>query len=407
MNPAMWISKTGVQAQDAKLQAIANNLANVNTVGFKRDRVVFEDLFYQVEQQPGAQRADNTPVAVGRAARQRHPHGRHAKGVYHRQPANHRPRARRRHHRQRLPAGASARTAKRPTPAPASCRSMPTACWSTPSGLPLVPQITVPGQRHRASPSVKTAWSRPTMPGNTAATELGQLTLTSFINPTGLLALGENLFQETAASGAPTEGKPGRRRPGQAQARRAGRLERAGGRRDGRHDRRPAHLRNEHQGAVGGRQYAAIPGASGTLMQATRHAIAVLLAAVLLAGCASRPAAPVRRRSDRTSRRWRSAAVGRGGVAGGVFNADAGLSLTSDSRAFRVGDVVTVALQETTQASKKRRHQHSTRVRRSASAPPTCSARPSPRPASTCRPTATSPATPPAPSKMRCPARSP
>ena len=60
MNPAMWISKTGVQAQDAKLQAIANNLANVNTVGFKRDRVVFEDLFYQVEQQPGTQRADNT-----------------------------------------------------------------------------------------------------------------------------------------------------------------------------------------------------------------------------------------------------------------------------------------------------------------------------------------------------------
>lgn len=60
MNPAMWISKTGVQAQDAKLQAIANNLANVNTVGFKRDRVVFEDLHYQVDAQPGAQSADNT-----------------------------------------------------------------------------------------------------------------------------------------------------------------------------------------------------------------------------------------------------------------------------------------------------------------------------------------------------------
>ena len=39
MNPAMWISKTGVQAQDAKLQAIANNLANVNTDGFKGERV--------------------------------------------------------------------------------------------------------------------------------------------------------------------------------------------------------------------------------------------------------------------------------------------------------------------------------------------------------------------------------
>src|SRR4051812_45414840 len=65
MNPAMWISKTGVQAQDAKLQAIANNLANVNTVGFKRDRVVFEDLFYQVDQQPGTQRADNTLAPSG------------------------------------------------------------------------------------------------------------------------------------------------------------------------------------------------------------------------------------------------------------------------------------------------------------------------------------------------------
>ena len=63
MNPAMWISKTGVQAQDQKLQAIANNLANANTVGFKRDRVVFEDLFYTVERQPGAQVADNNTLA--------------------------------------------------------------------------------------------------------------------------------------------------------------------------------------------------------------------------------------------------------------------------------------------------------------------------------------------------------
>ncbi|MGQ3066099.1 MAG: flagellar hook-basal body complex protein, partial [Sphingopyxis sp.] len=65
MNPAMWVSKTGVQAQDAKLQAIANNLANVNTVGFKRDRVMFEDLFYQVERQPGAARDENTNAPTG------------------------------------------------------------------------------------------------------------------------------------------------------------------------------------------------------------------------------------------------------------------------------------------------------------------------------------------------------
>src|ERR1700709_1950655 len=63
MNPAMWISKTGVQAQDEKLQAIANNPANAQTVGFKKDRVVFEDLFYSVEQQPGTQRSDNNKLA--------------------------------------------------------------------------------------------------------------------------------------------------------------------------------------------------------------------------------------------------------------------------------------------------------------------------------------------------------
>ncbi|HET9643012.1 MAG TPA: flagellar hook-basal body complex protein, partial [Burkholderiaceae bacterium] len=65
MNPTMWISKTGVQAQDAKLQAIANNLANVNTVGFKRDRVMFEDLFYQVDRQPGAQLPDGSASPSG------------------------------------------------------------------------------------------------------------------------------------------------------------------------------------------------------------------------------------------------------------------------------------------------------------------------------------------------------
>ncbi|MGR5541498.1 flagellar hook-basal body complex protein, partial [Vibrio campbellii] len=54
MNAALWISKTGLAAQDAKMATISNNLANVNTVGYKRDRVAFEDLFYQIQRQPGA-----------------------------------------------------------------------------------------------------------------------------------------------------------------------------------------------------------------------------------------------------------------------------------------------------------------------------------------------------------------
>ena len=47
MNAALWISKTGLSAQDAEMSAIANNIANVNTTGFKRDRVMFADLFDQ------------------------------------------------------------------------------------------------------------------------------------------------------------------------------------------------------------------------------------------------------------------------------------------------------------------------------------------------------------------------
>ena len=66
---AMHVAKTGLTAQQYKMQVIANNLANVNTTGFKRDRANFESLFYQVVKNAGAQTADNaaltSPLAVG------------------------------------------------------------------------------------------------------------------------------------------------------------------------------------------------------------------------------------------------------------------------------------------------------------------------------------------------------
>src|SRR5471032_505815 len=208
MNPAMWISKTGVQAQDEKLQAIANNLANAQTVGFKKDRVVFEDLFYSVEQQPGTQRADNntlapTGVQLG--------NGTHMIGT-----------------QKVFTQGATQTTGntydveingngflqvRQPNGDPAYTRAGQlgldqNGILINAQGLPIVPQITVPANATALTigqNGVVTA----TIPGSTTGSELGQLTLTSFINPTGLLALGGNLFQETASSGAPTEGKPG------------------------------------------------------------------------------------------------------------------------------------------------------------------------------------------------------
>jgi len=207
MNPAMWISKTGVQAQDAKLQAIANNLANVNTVGFKRDRVVFEDLFYSVEQQPGAQMEDNRTanggVQLGNGTRiagtqkvfttgNLQTTGREldvaivGNGFL----------------RVELAGGENAFTRAGQLGVALDGR------LTNAQGLPLVPQITVPANA-TAITIGENGMVSAKVDGQAAPTELGQLTLTTFINPTGLLAMGDNLYQQTASSGEPADGNPG------------------------------------------------------------------------------------------------------------------------------------------------------------------------------------------------------
>ena len=207
MNPALWISKTGVQAQDAKLQAIANNLANVNTVGFKRDRVVFEDLFYTIEQQPGAQ-LDNNRNAIGGVQLG---NGTRMVGT------------------QKVFTTGSLQTTGRQLDVAitgdgflkvelangenAYTRSGQLSVsqdgrLTNAQGLPITPQIVIPanataitiGENGMVSAAVGTS---------ATSTELGQLTLSTFINPTGLLALGDNLYQQTTSSGEATDGNPG------------------------------------------------------------------------------------------------------------------------------------------------------------------------------------------------------
>ncbi|MDX1589899.1 MAG: flagellar basal-body rod protein FlgG [Oleiphilaceae bacterium] len=65
MHPALWVSKTGLSAQDKALSTISNNLANVNTTGFKRDRANFQDLLYQTERQPGGLTTQNSELPSG------------------------------------------------------------------------------------------------------------------------------------------------------------------------------------------------------------------------------------------------------------------------------------------------------------------------------------------------------
>jgi len=65
MDASLWVAKTGLDAQQTRMNVISNNLANVSTTGFKRDRAVFEDLLYQNVKQPGGQTTNNTLSPTG------------------------------------------------------------------------------------------------------------------------------------------------------------------------------------------------------------------------------------------------------------------------------------------------------------------------------------------------------
>ncbi len=207
MNAAMWTAKTGVQAQDAKLQAIANNLANVNTTGFKRDRVVFEDLFYQVERQPGAAQAEgmNTPVGVqlGNGVRVAGTQKVFTTGSLQTtgQPLDIAIQGQG-FLQVELPGGETAYTRA------GQLQRSPEGRLMTAQGYPLVPDITLP-ENAKSVTIGENGTVSVSLPGNTAPQEVGQITLAGFVNPAGLLALGDNLYPETAASGVPTEGIAG------------------------------------------------------------------------------------------------------------------------------------------------------------------------------------------------------
>ncbi|HGL4260771.1 flagellar basal-body rod protein FlgG [Burkholderia dolosa] len=206
MNHAMWISKTGIQAQDVKLQAIANNLANVNTVGFKRDRVAFEDLFYRAERQPGAQMSDNATdpgVQLGNGTRIAGTQKVFTNGAL-------------QETSQKfdvaivgngflqveMPNGEVGYTRA------GQLRVNDQGRLTNAQGMPLVPGIDIPPGMTGITIGDNGMVSVTTGAGTTPV-EVGQLLLVEFSNPAGLLAQGNNVYVETILSGAPTEGEPG------------------------------------------------------------------------------------------------------------------------------------------------------------------------------------------------------
>lgn len=204
---SLWIAKTGLEAQQTNMDVISNNLANVSTNGFKRQRAVFEDLLYQTMRQPGAQSSEQTTIPSGLQL---------GTGV--------RPVATERVHSQGslqqtnnskdvaidgsgfiqvlMPDGTTGYTRD------GSFQIDQNGQLVTSSGYQIQPAITVP-QDAQTITIGKDGIVSVTIAGQTDPQQVGQLTLATFINDSGLESIGENLYRETQASGAPNESTPG------------------------------------------------------------------------------------------------------------------------------------------------------------------------------------------------------
>lgn len=207
MSSALWVSKTGLQAQDTALRVISNNLANVTTVGFKRDRAVFSDLMYQVGQQPGGLSTQNTQLPsgtqLGVGVRVMGTQKNFSEGSIQNTGAP-------------LDLAIEGRGFFQITLPDGSLGYSRTGSFQLnqdgqivdPQGFALEPAITIPEDATNVTIGVDGTVSV-SRQGDTAPTQVGSIQLVNFANPAGLEARGNNLYLETASSGAATQGTPG------------------------------------------------------------------------------------------------------------------------------------------------------------------------------------------------------
>lgn len=207
MIPALYISKTGLSAQDTQLSTISNNLANASTIGFKRDRAVFEDLFYQVQKQPGAQSTQDTQLPsglqIGTGTRIVGTQKEFTSGSLQVTGNSLDLAINGRGFFQLLDAeGELTYTRNGQFHLSAEGELVNAA------GLPLEPAIVVPEGTLQLTIGDDGTVSA-TVSGQTEPQDLGQIELADFVNPAGLLAVGGNVYRQTAASGDPQVGIAG------------------------------------------------------------------------------------------------------------------------------------------------------------------------------------------------------
>ena len=205
---ALYTAASGMNAQQTNIDNTAHNLANVNTTGFKKARVEFEDLVYQQVRGAGIAELDVDGDADRPRDRPRHARRRHRARLRHRQPEDDQRPARHRRRRAQgffqvtLPDGRTAYTRD------GAFHTNAEGGMVTAEGYPLEPAITIPADATSVSISKEGVVSV-TIAGQNAAQQLGTIELATFQNPPGLTPLGGNFFAVTTASGEATTGAPG------------------------------------------------------------------------------------------------------------------------------------------------------------------------------------------------------
>jgi flagellar basal-body rod protein FlgG len=205
---ALSIAATGMQAQQTNVEVIANNLANMNTTGYKQQRAEFQDLLYQNVESAGAATSDSgtvlpSGIQIGAGVR--------TAAVY------------------RIGAqgdltstsnpydlainGAGYFHITQPDGTDAYTRAgnfslSATGQLVTDKGYVVAPGIAIPQTATAVTVNAQ-GQVQATVPGQTAAQSIGQIELVRFPNEGGLQAIGDNLFTETTSSGSPQSGVPG------------------------------------------------------------------------------------------------------------------------------------------------------------------------------------------------------
>ena len=207
MEAALWAAKTGLDAQQTQMSVITNNLANVNTTGFKKDRAVFEDLLYQNESQVGAATSQSTEspsgMSVGTGVRVVATEKNYSQGnaIQTGNPLDLEIQGRGFFQIQ-MPDGTLAYTRD------GTFQTNQQGQLVTSSGYVLQPGITIP-QGAQSITIGNDGTVSVVLPGQNTATQIGQVQLADFINPAGLQPKGDNLLVQSAASGSPQTGAPG------------------------------------------------------------------------------------------------------------------------------------------------------------------------------------------------------